>query len=366
MAANLAVFALESLWGGSESSPTLYRMGANAGREALLAQPWRALSSAFLHIGFLHLLLNMWALVVFGRGLEHLLGAGRLLVLYGLSALGGGLFSSLGREQALSAGASGAVWGLMVAELVLLLRPRALFADLEFAVSKWTVLQPLVLNLVYSLQPGIDLLGHLGGGLTGALVMGSGLLARRPGSRSWAVAGAVGAVLMAASITLALAHGRPWELRAPVLEMRPLLAGSIQVPVPRGLGLEQSGGELVFGNLRRDPLAVECEPQALAEPVGDLRGVIAQIVRQASAEPLPSGARREQGPEVVDLAGRPAFHQAVRYDNGARADHWYTIHGRRALRLVVVTRPDAPEAWRSLPVRIANGVVFAADGASVR
>jgi rhomboid protease GluP len=189
-------------------------MGANAGRQMLWAEPWRALSSAFLHIGYVHLLLNLWALTVFGRALEMLLGPWRLLVLYALSALGGGLASSLFRERTLSAGASGAVWGLMLAELVILLRPQVLFEGVTFNVSKGTVLQPLVLNLVWSLQPGIDLLGHLGGGVMGAVVVASGLLARDPDGTAWRWAGGVAAALMAASVALAFAHGRPWELPA--------------------------------------------------------------------------------------------------------------------------------------------------------
>ena len=65
VAANVVVFALETAWGGSQSGPTLYRMGAILGRGALPSEPWRIVSSAFLHIGPVHLLLNMWALVAF-------------------------------------------------------------------------------------------------------------------------------------------------------------------------------------------------------------------------------------------------------------------------------------------------------------
>jgi rhomboid protease GluP len=237
VAANVALFALETLWGGSTDLGTLRAMGANAGRQMLLAEPWRALSSAFLHIGYVHLLLNLWALTVFGRALEMLLGPWRLLVLYALSALGGGLASSLFRERTLSAGASGAVWGLMLAELVILLRPQVLFEGITFNVSKGTVLQPLVINLVWSLQPGIDLLGHLGGGVMGALVVAAGLLARDPDGRAWRWAGGVAAGLMTASVALALARGRPWELpsrvgrRSDQPEAAPFIAGA-RAPAP--------------------------------------------------------------------------------------------------------------------------------------
>ena len=122
VAVNAAMFGLETLWGGSESFNTLSRMGANSGRVGLYSEPWRILSSAFLHIGPVHLLLNMWALVAFGRNLERALGPRRFLVLYGACAAGGGLVSALTHEEGLAAGASGAVWGLMVAEVVWLWR----------------------------------------------------------------------------------------------------------------------------------------------------------------------------------------------------------------------------------------------------
>jgi len=335
-------------------------MGAIAGRATLASEPWRLLSSAFLHIGIVHLLLNMWALYVFGHFLESLLGPWRLLVLYGLAALGGGLASTLTHEQYLAAGASGAVWGLMLAEVVLILRPRVLFDDIVFTVNKWAVFQPLVFNLVYSLQPGIDLTAHLGGGIAGGLVMLSGVLARDPQERAWRKAALLTAALMAASLALAFVHGRPWELRAPVLELRRLPGAAIDVPVPRGLRSQVEGEAVLFGALRQDPMVVECEPKRLAAPIPVERqkGELEALAREAAAEPLAKGLRREEPPAVVDLDGRPAYHHAVRYENGARSDRWFLVEGQRGLWLDVIQRPDVPEPWRALARQIARGVVF--------
>jgi rhomboid protease GluP len=324
VAVNVAVFALETLWGGSEWSPTLFRMGAITGRDALGTEPWRVISSAFLHIGPVHLLLNMWALYVFGHFLEALLGPARLLVLYAAAALGGGVASSLAHEASLAAGASGAVWGLMVAELVLLLRPRVIFDDLVFHVNKWSVLQPLALNLFISLQPGIDLMAHLGGGVTGGLVMLSGVLARDPRERVWRPAAYAAGTLMAACIAMALARGRPWELRQPVLELENLPGTAIVVPIPRGFTMQAEGDAVLFGRLPQDPLVVQCTLTRLE-------------TRQPAAPP---GHRKES------------------YPNGVVSDVWSFARDGLALQLEVARLPGLPAAWAAVPEQIAGGVVF--------
>jgi len=361
IAVNVAVFALESWWGGSQWSPVLYAMGANTGRSALAAEPWRLLSSAFLHIGPLHLAVNMWALSVFGRGLERLLGSARLLVLYGLSALGGGLVSALHHDERLAAGASGAVWGLMVAELVLLLYPRSLFEDLVFRVNKATVLQPLVLNIIISLQPGIDLLGHLGGGLAGALVMGSRLLSRRPGARAWRVAGAVSVAAMALGIGLAFAHGRPWELRAPRLAPRTLDDLGIRLMLPPGLPRVESREEtVVLGRLEHDALVVECHLDRLPRAM-DARAaeaMLLDVAREAAQAPVEEGLQRLEEPSLATVGARRAFHQALGAANGARVDSWYFVQDARGLRLDVTRLGGEPEAWSDAPQRIAASVTF--------
>jgi rhomboid protease GluP len=359
IAVNAAIFALETYWGGSKSSPTLYHMGAIAGRSALPTEPWRVLSSAFLHIGPAHLLVNMWALWAFGRSLEQLMGSARLLVLYALSALGGGTLSALGHDVRLAAGASGAVWGLMVAQLVLVLRPRSLFEDLTFEVNKLTVLQPLVINLLYSLQPGIDLLGHLGGGAAGGLAMASGLLSLRPGGAGWKVAAAVAALAMAGSIGLAFAAGQPWELGRPELVARPLGDSGITLQIPRALQPNRTADVYVYGNLRSDPLQVICTPYHESRVTdAPSRDAVLAVVTDDGGEQQ-AGLRLVKAPAVVSLNGRPASYQRLEAANGVGSEIWALIEpDGRALRVTVRRRPDLPADWKPLPERIAASVVF--------
>jgi membrane associated rhomboid family serine protease len=130
-------------------------------RVAVQDEYWRLLGAAFLHIGPLHLIVNMLALAIVGPGLERVFGAWRYLSVYLLGALGGSvavyLFDS---PYGAVAGASGAIYGLFAATLIVL---RNLGLDARF------MLFAVGLNFVVSFAPGISLLGHLGGFVVGGL-----------------------------------------------------------------------------------------------------------------------------------------------------------------------------------------------------
>ena len=121
---------------------------------------WRPLTAAFLHIGPLHLVLNMLAVLVFGSELERQLGRWRFLALYLLSALGGAAAIQLfGDPLRPVAGASTAIYGLLGALGVLMIVRRQ---DLR------GLLTLLAINVFISFLPGVSLLGHLGGLVAGA------------------------------------------------------------------------------------------------------------------------------------------------------------------------------------------------------
>ena len=121
---------------------------------------WRPLTAAFLHIGPIHLVLNMLAVLVFGSELERQLGRWRFLAVYLLSALGGAASIQLfGNPLQPVAGASTAIYGLLGSLGVLMIVRRQ---DLR------GLLTLLAINVVISFLPGISLLGHLGGLVAGA------------------------------------------------------------------------------------------------------------------------------------------------------------------------------------------------------
>ncbi len=127
---------------------------------------YRLFTAMFVHYGILHLLLNMWALWVLGRNLEAALGPLRFLALYLVAGLGGSVAALLFQPDNLTAGASGAIFGLFAALFIAL---RRLGRDTS------SVLPVIIINLVLTFTiPGISIAGHLGGMAVGAIV-GAGL-----------------------------------------------------------------------------------------------------------------------------------------------------------------------------------------------
>jgi rhomboid protease GluP len=115
---NVLVFCLMVASGVSIMDPELsdlLRWGANYGALSLGPEPWRVVTSMFVHIGVIHLLFNMWCLWSLGRLAERLMGNWNYLVLYLLSGVGGSLVSLWLHPQLVSAGASGAIFGVAAA-----------------------------------------------------------------------------------------------------------------------------------------------------------------------------------------------------------------------------------------------------------
>jgi len=126
-------------------------------------EPWRLLTAVFLHSSFFHVGLNMLALWMIGRSLEPLLGHGRFVALYLLSGLGGSVGVALIAPGIWVVGASGAVFGLLGALLVI---GRHIGANIT------GILIVLGINLVIGFIPGYNIAwqAHVGGLVVGALI----------------------------------------------------------------------------------------------------------------------------------------------------------------------------------------------------
>jgi membrane associated rhomboid family serine protease len=163
---------------------------------------WRPLTAAFLHIGPVHLALNMLAVLVFGSELERQLGRWRFLTLYLLSALGGAAaIQLLGDPFRPVAGASTAIYGLLGALGVLMLVRRQ---DLR------GLLTLLAINVFISFLPGVSLLGHLGGLVVGAATAGVMVVTRRRVRLQIAALAGVAVLLLVVVLTFPALAGSPF------------------------------------------------------------------------------------------------------------------------------------------------------------
>jgi membrane associated rhomboid family serine protease len=125
---------------------------------------WRLLTAAFLHYGPFHLLLNMLALFWFGTALEQRIGSGRFFLLYIVSGLAGSAGALLLDPTTPTVGASGAIFGILGAGLVLEQQRDYVFGGSALGV--------IVLHLVFPFSiSNISIGGHIGGLIGGALAM---------------------------------------------------------------------------------------------------------------------------------------------------------------------------------------------------
>ena len=128
----------------------------------------RLITSAFLHIGIMHLLCNMYSLYVIGPQLESFFGKTKFLIIYLFSAISGNLLSMVfPGDGGLSAGASGAIFGLLGSLLYFGYHYRVYLGN----VVKSQIIPLIILNLMIGFMlPGINNAAHIGGLIGGVLV----------------------------------------------------------------------------------------------------------------------------------------------------------------------------------------------------
>lgn len=199
---NVAVFILMALDGVNVFLPETQELidwGANLKPLTLDGQWWRLLTACFLHIGVLHLAVNMYALLNIGVALENMLGRAQYVIAYLVSGLAGSAVSVWWHEATVSAGASGAIFGMFGLFYAWVTTTHRLTAEEKKAqlASAGTF---LALNLFMGLSGKVDLAGHVGGLLAGIVI---GLLVSKwPSRTSWRPVLAGCALALAASALL--------------------------------------------------------------------------------------------------------------------------------------------------------------------
>lgn len=171
---NISIFILMLLAGVHILTPegqSLVNWGANFRPVTLNGQGWRLFTSCFVHIGILHLLMNMYALLYIGLLLEPYLGRTRFLAAYLITGIAASLTSLCWHDLTISAGASGAIFG-MYGVFLALLTTNLLDKSMKKAFLT-SILVFVVYNLLNGFKPGsgIDNAAHIGG-LASGLLMG--------------------------------------------------------------------------------------------------------------------------------------------------------------------------------------------------
>ncbi len=167
---NVVIFLIMTLAGGSTSTDVLLDFGASFTPYFQRGEYWRLIMPMFLHIGWLHLIVNSYALFILGPILERIYGYGRFALVYVAAGMGSSALS-MALSRNIAAGASGAIFGIAGAMLV------AGYLHRELIPPRWGralsrgILPFIVINLIFGFSVrGIDNWGHLGGLATGMVL----------------------------------------------------------------------------------------------------------------------------------------------------------------------------------------------------
>jgi membrane associated rhomboid family serine protease len=165
---------------------------------------WRLFTSAFLHYGPFHLIMNMLALYWFGSLLEQRIGSGRFLMLYVVSGLAGSAGALIANPTGVTVGASGAIFGILGAAIVL--------ERQQTYVLGGSALTLLIVNLAFTFAvPGISIGGHLGGAAGGALaILALSQLGKRSAVYSRIDVLSIASILAIGAFSVAVAY---WKVR---------------------------------------------------------------------------------------------------------------------------------------------------------
>ena len=163
----IITFLLMYVFGnGSEDNLTLLKFGANLDVLTKRGEYYRILTCIFLHIGIVHLLLNMYSLYIIGPQVESFYGKIKYLFIYLYSGICGSILSLAFSNNVISAGASGAIFGLLGSLLYFGYHYRVYLGN----VIKSQIIPVILVNLFIGfITPGIDNFAHIGGLIGGVI-----------------------------------------------------------------------------------------------------------------------------------------------------------------------------------------------------
>jgi membrane associated rhomboid family serine protease len=157
--------------GGTTNEATLLAWGVKSNPHIDNGEVWRLITPIFIHIGLLHLFFNSYALWAVGQQVEKLYGPARFVILYILTGVAGVLGSYFYHPDAVSAGASGAIFGLFGVLLVFGIKYRKTLPPFFARAVGTGVLPVIIINLIIGFSiPAIDNSAHISGLIAGAIL----------------------------------------------------------------------------------------------------------------------------------------------------------------------------------------------------
>jgi membrane associated rhomboid family serine protease len=200
LAINIGVYVITAAQGGGLNNPggSLFLRWLLYGPAVANGDWWRLFTSAFLHANVIHIAFNMYFLWFVGSAVEQALGRGRFISLYVVSALAGSAGALVWTPNAPTVGASGALFGLLGAALILERQRNYVLGGSAMGL--------IVINLILSFAiSGISIGGHVGGligGILCALIFSQFGRGHAAYSRvgMWSVAGVLGVGLISVAV----------------------------------------------------------------------------------------------------------------------------------------------------------------------
>ena len=169
----VAVFGIEVATHGVGNEASLLKLGALPDNGALHGQYWRVVTYSFLHFNGVHLLVNVLLLLWVGRIVESWIGIAYAAAIYVSSVLSSAavilIFHNLHPKVGATVGASGGIFGLLAAALIISHRHSADSLDRESRLRTWLWIV-LIAGMGISFLPGISMAGHVGGLIGGTLL----------------------------------------------------------------------------------------------------------------------------------------------------------------------------------------------------
>jgi membrane associated rhomboid family serine protease len=369
----IAVFVLTLLVGGGTPLWALNRLGALDTASILAGDYFRLVSCTFLHGDFVHLLFNTFVLVALGTSLERIVGPWRFLAIYGVSGLVGSVVSAWRlSDGGISVGASGAIWGLMAAEVLLVLSPMSPLPPALRERAKNGALANLALNVLNSFRPHVDFAAHFGGGAAGFVV--AWVLIGRPGAHSSGATSRAPTPLRAAVLALvamyfgglglALAKATPWHYwGAPTNATVTVDLLDVKATVPAIIAGDlrdvstTAGPEVTFGTIETAPVVVglkagRFEERLAAETLDAEAAATVAAVKENPDGGFALDVTSERAGDVVTVLAIAELPNGLFYEKCYRFD---TVNYVATESLIW---PATKSSWRGVARRVADSVVF--------